>query len=98
MASEARKWLKAHDLLDRLPVYQPGVTDDAAFGREVETLCNAKGAFRSGYGPHVLSPDWLMRRANEPHPNMKPMECLLAISAMSGFKMGFIGNEQIAPE
>ncbi len=98
MASEARKWLKTHDLLDRLPVYRPGVTDDVAFGREVETLCNAKGAFRSRYGPHVLSPDWIMSRANESHPDMKPMQCLLAVSAASGFKMGFIGNEQIAPE
>jgi hypothetical protein len=98
MASEARKWLKAHDLLDQLPAYEPGVTDDAAFGRMVEKLCGADGAFQSHYGPHALSPEWAMQHGPDVRLEDSPMACLLNVTWATGFKMGFIGNEQAAPE
>ena len=98
MAAEARKWLKAHNLLDRLPKYDPGVTDDAAFGRKVEKLCSADGALQSRYGPHALSPAWAMHRATNAPIEDGPLACLLNVTWATGFKMGFIGNEQAAPQ
>jgi hypothetical protein len=97
MAAEARNWLKAHNLLDRLPKYDPGVTDDAAFGRKVEKLCSADGALQSRYGPHVLSPAWAMHRATNAPIEDGRLACLLSVTWATGFKMGFIGNEQAAP-
>jgi hypothetical protein len=98
MASEARKWLKAHDLLDKIPKYDAGVTDDAAFGRKVEKLCRADGALRSSYGPHALSPEWAMKHGSDARLEDGPLACLLNITWATGFKMGFIGNERAAPE
>lgn len=95
--SEALKWLKAHHLLDRLPKYEAGVTDDAVFGREVEQLCGADQALQSRYGPHALSPDWVMRHATDAPSEDGAMACLLNAAWATGFKMGFIGNEQAAP-
>lgn len=97
MASEARKWLKAHNLLNQLPKYEPGVTNDAEFGRKIETLCRADGAFQSRYGPHALNPEWMMRRSTGARLEDGPLACLLNVTWATGFKMGFIGNEQAAP-
>jgi hypothetical protein len=97
MASDARKWLKAHDLLNQLPRYEPGVTDDAEFGRKVEKLCRADGALQSRYGPHALSPEWTMQRSTDARAQDGPLACLLNVSSATGFKMGFVGNEQAAP-
>lgn len=96
MASEARKWLKAHDLLDQIPQYEAGVTDDAAYGRRVEKLCRADGAFQSSYGPHALSPEWAVQHASDDDLEGGPLACLLNVTWATGFKMGFIGNEQAA--
>lgn len=98
MASEARKWLKAHKLLDQLPKYEPGVTDDAVFGRKIEKLCHAGGALTSRYGPHALSPEWAMQHAPDARVEDGPLTCLLNVTWAVGFKMGFIGNEQAAPK
>jgi hypothetical protein len=98
MASEARKWLKAHDLLDQIPKYEAGVTDDAAYGRKVEKLCRADGALRSAYSPHALSPEWAMQHTSDDRLEDGPLACLLKVTWATGFKMGFIGNEQVAPK
>jgi hypothetical protein len=97
MATEGRRWLKAHDLLDRVPKYEAGVTDDAVFGRTVEKLCGADQALQSPYGPHALSPEWASQHAFDPRIEDGPMACLINVSWATGFKMGFIGNEQAAP-
>ena len=96
MASEARKWLKAHNLLNQLPKYESGVTDDTEFGRKVEKLCHADGALQSRYGPHALSPEWTMQHSTDARLEDGPLACLLNFTWATGFKMGFIGNEQAA--
>ena len=98
MASDARAWLKAHGLLGRLPRYEPGVTDDEVVGRKIEKLCRADGALRSRQGPHALSPEWTVRHASDAGSKDGPLDCLLNVTRATGFKMGFIGNEQAAPE
>lgn len=95
--AKSRKWLKAHDLLDRLPKYEAGVTDAKVFAREIEKLCNADGAFQSHYGPNALSPEWTNQQTYSVHPDSGPMACLLNVSYATGFKMDFIGNERTTP-
>jgi hypothetical protein len=93
-AAEARQWLSAHKLLDRLPKYEPGVTSDAAFTRDVESLCGpqAKGAFQSKYGFHALDPEWVTRQSPKFDPD-GVFTCLLNVTSAAGYNLVFIGNE-----
>lgn len=96
MKTEAREWLSKRGLLDRIPKYVAGTTDDAAFTREVEQLCGpqTKGAFQSQYGPHALNPEWIKNRGLPPNgEDTEAMTCLLFVTNVAGFKVGFIGNE-----
>jgi hypothetical protein len=97
VTEEARKWLAAHKLLDRLPKYEPGVTSDAIFSRQVEELCNARGALQSNYGHHTLSPEWTQRQFKDSHPNDGPFACLINVTVSTGYEIGFIGNERATP-
>jgi hypothetical protein len=96
VAASARQWLSAHKLLDRLPKYQPGVTSDAAFTRDIESLCGsrAKGAFQSEYGFHAISPDWVMRQSQKVEPD-GVFACLLNAVSATGYEYEFIGNEAL---
>lgn len=98
MTSEARKWLKAHDLLDQMPKYEAGVTDDAAFRHEVDKLCRADGALRSSYDPHTLSSAWIIQHVSDAGLEDGPLACLLNVARATGFKMSFIGNKQAVPK
>ena len=96
MKAEAREWLSKRGLLDLVPKYVPGKTDEGAFTREVERLCGprTKGAFQSQYGPHALSPEWVKNLGLPPKDeDMEAMSCLLNVTSVAGFEMGFIGNE-----
>jgi hypothetical protein len=90
----AREWLAARGILDRVPKYEQGITNDAAFAREIEKLCGprARGAFHSRFGPHTLSPDWLGREVRKGDVE-DVMGCLMSVSRVAGFDYGFIGNE-----
>jgi hypothetical protein len=93
---EARQWLSARGLLNRVPNYVSGTTDDAKFAREVEKICGpkAEGAFQSKYGPHVLDPQWSNRFSMPPKPEEQDVfGCLFNIMSYSDFGVGFIGNE-----
>jgi len=94
--AEARKWLLKRGLLERVPRYVPGTTDEAAFTRAIEHLCGprAKGAFQSQYGRHTLSPEWMKAlRLPSKDENIDALSCLLNVTAVAGFSIGFIGNE-----
>jgi hypothetical protein len=95
MKAQAHDWLSARGLLDRVPKYQKGGTDDGVFTRQVEALCgpHAKGAFQSEYGFHTLSPDWIKRELNPSDPSSDALSCLMNVTAAAGFEFGFIGNE-----
>ncbi|SDE67130.1 hypothetical protein SAMN05216557_10199 [Sphingomonas carotinifaciens] len=97
MVSRARDWLRKHDLLDRLPDYRPGLTDDAAFARKIETLCDAQGALESADGPRLLNTQWAMQHMTPPDMKTGPMECLFNATAAAGFDVGFIGNRPNTP-
>ena len=94
--AEARRWLSARGLLERVPKFVPGVTDEVAFTRDLEKLCGprAKGAFQSQYGPHVLNPDW-MRQLGFPlqREDEEAMSCLTFATTVAGFEVGLIGHE-----
>lgn len=95
MLVEDRKWLGERGMLGRVPEYMPGVTDAGAFTREVEKLCGprADGAFQSEYGFHALSPSWLDKVGMPLKPeNEEVFMCLLKVTRVAGFEVGFIGN------
>lgn len=96
---DARQWLSEKGLLDRVPKYVAGTTDDVQFTRAVEKACGPKadGAFQSKYGPHVLSPDWLNKFAMPPKPqDEEVIGCVFHALTLAGFSVGFIGNEAYA--
>ncbi|RYD67924.1 MAG: hypothetical protein EOP58_01940 [Sphingomonadales bacterium] len=96
MKAEARAWLSKHGLLERVPEYVSGKTDDAAFTRAVEQLCGprATGAFQSRYGSHVLNPEWVAKLATPPDAeDMDAMACPLNVTTLVGFGVGLVGNE-----
>jgi hypothetical protein len=93
--SEARAWLSARGMLERVPEYVPGTTDDTAFARKVEVLCGprAQGALQSEHGPHVLSPDWIRKGVPPTPEDTEAFGCVLNVIAVAGFKVAFVGNE-----
>jgi hypothetical protein len=96
MQDQSRKWLADRGLLGRVPRYVAGTTDDAAFTAEVENLCgpHARGAFKSRFGPHAISPDWLS--SSQPSAEeSEAFDCIMKVTLVAGYKMGFIGNEAI---
>lgn len=93
---QARDYLAANGLLDRLPEYVPGAVGDAAFAQALEELCGpvTKGALQSPYGPHTVDPAWLAAAADKPAPDMlAALSCLMSATTYAGFELGFIGNE-----
>lgn len=97
---EAQAWLTERGLLERVPKYQAGVTDDEAFTPQVETLCGprAKGAFQSQYGFHAISPDWVQRNLAPFEEGAEVLACLMNVARVAGFDIGFIGNEAASNE
>ena len=94
--ADAKEWLRKRGLLERVPTYTPGETNDVVFAREVETLCGpiARGAFESEYGPHVLDPDWIKGLGLPPkREGAEALSCLLTVTQVAGYEVGFIGNE-----
>jgi len=93
--AEARAWLSARGLLERVPHYQAGVTDDADFTRAVEDLCGprAKGVFQSQYGFHAISPDW-MKRSLGPldEEGSEVLACIMNVTRVAGYEVHLIGN------
>jgi hypothetical protein len=100
--TEARTWLSDRGLLERVPPYEAGITDDAAFTRDIENLCGprAKGAFQSEYGFHAISPNWVKRSLTLPpdKEGTDALACIMNMARVSGYEFGFIGNEAFATE
>jgi hypothetical protein len=97
---EDRKWLSARGLIDRVPKYNPGTTDERVFTREVETLCGhrARGAFQSQFGFDAISPGWVKRFQISPKPeDVEALKCLMSMTSVAGFKVNFVGDEAHAP-
>lgn len=82
-------------VLDQLPERLEGETD-MEFARKLGTLCNAPDALSSEYGPRVMSPDWLQAHVGEPERTGEAMFCLMSAGIVSGFPIGFLGNELMA--
>lgn len=92
-------WLSSRGLLDKVPKFRAGVTDEAAFSGKLEMFCGpaAEGALQSEYGPRTISPEWLRKL---PLPQSagddEAISCLMATASVAGFELGFIGNEAFA--
>lgn len=98
MLAEARKWVEQNGLTDRVPPYNRGVSDDAAFAHQLEELCGpaARGALQSSDGPHAVSREWIagLDRLST-RKRAKTFLCLLTVARVAGFELGFTGNEVV---
>ncbi|WP_447952926.1 hypothetical protein [Sphingopyxis chilensis] len=93
---QAVAWLSSRGLLDKVPKFRAGVTDEAAFSGKLEMFCGpaAKGALQSEYGPRTISPEWLRKIPLPPTAeDDEAISCLMATASVAGFELGFIGNE-----
>ena len=90
--------LSAQGLLDKVPKFRAGETDEAAFSQQLEAICGpaAQGALQSSYGPHAINPEWFSRRPLPPSLEDDAASCLIAAAAIADFELGFVGNEAIA--
>jgi hypothetical protein len=98
LLEQSRARLAARGLLERVPPYQVGMTDEGAFTGAVEELCGprAKGAFQSEHGFHAISPDWVRRELNPARDGGEPLTCILDVTRVAGFEVHFIGNAYAA--
>lgn len=92
--AEAQGWVAERGLLERVPTYEAGVTDDAAFTRQLEELCGprATGAFQSEYGFHAIGPHWVQHNLQPFGDGAEVLTCLMNVARVAGFDIGFIGN------
>lgn len=92
-------WLSSRGLLDKVPKFRAGVTDEAVFSGKLEMFCGpaAKGALQSEYGPRTINPEWLRKTPLPPRAeDDEAISCLMATASVAGFDLGFIGNEAFA--
>ncbi len=100
MKAQARMWLAQRKMLERVPDYVPGKTDDAAFAKAIERLCgpHAEGALGSFNGSAAISPDWIATIGMPPRKKKaEALSCLLNVASVAGFELGLIGNEAYRP-
>lgn len=100
LLADARERLSASGMLDRVPRYERGVTDDAAFTEAVEQLCGPKasGAFGSKYGIHAISPDWVLRELKPYGAGSETLRCILDVTRVAGYEVHLIGNMAVRDE
>lgn len=92
--AQARAWLADRNLLDRVPAYVRGTSDDSMTARRFEKLCgrHARGAF-DRRDVHVFSEQWLTRKFDPTEPDqLEAFTCLLSVAQFTGFEIGFVGN------
>ena len=86
----AREWLKRHGLLDKLPPYRKGRTDELAYARKLERICGprANGAFELDRG--VLT----LRTTSPAGSEFDPatLACLSNALWASGLPTGLLGS------
>lgn len=93
--AEAKEWLAEKGLLERVPTYIKGTTDDLAFTRAVEKLCGprAKGAFGLAQGLHTFSPAWNKRQLRPSAADSNAFTCVTHVLTVTNFGIGIIGSE-----
>ncbi|WP_440978398.1 hypothetical protein ACQHGV_12350 [Sphingomonas pseudosanguinis] len=96
-AADGRQTLKEMGLLERLPPYVPGKTDDAAFAQQVEVLCQAKGALHPRATAKAVNPAWFDRLTYSEIMQGRA-KCVIAAILASGFRSAKVNREQAVPE
>lgn len=93
---KAVDWLSERGLLDEVPRFRAGETDEATLARELESICGpaAEGALQSPYGHHTINPEWVRTMPLPFRPeDAEAMSCLMATASVAGFDLALIGNE-----
>ena len=93
--ADAKAWLDKRGLLSRLPTYDPKQSNNSAFVRSLENLCGPKasGTLKVLNGMATFSDSALATGALDE----ETLWCLTNAAAASGYPLGFIGNEAVAP-
>jgi hypothetical protein len=86
----AKAWLSERGLLSQIPAYAG--KDAEGFARILEKVCHAPGALDPSFERHALSMPWMQGLAGRPGGD-ETLLCLMNASAVSGFRIGFIGHE-----
>lgn len=86
--------------LGQPPVFDPSTTADEDFARVLENFCGpeATGALGSTWGPRTLSPGFMTIDDIGNEGKSRANWCLFLAGTLSGFEIGFIGNERLAAE
>jgi hypothetical protein len=82
------------------PTYDPATMTDAEYAKQLEQFCGpeAEGALGSTWGPRTLSPGFVTLEDLSDEAKLKAQYCLFVAGAVSGFNIGFIGNERVAED
>lgn len=82
------------------PTYDPATMTDADYAKLLEQFCGpeAEGALGSTWGPRTLSPGFVTLDDLSDEAKLKAQYCLFVAGAVSGFNIGFIGNERVAED
>lgn len=89
--TDAQAWLDKRGLLSRLPSYDAKSADEVEFARSLERLCGPKatGVLQPLNGMATFTADVLASGALDE----ETLWCLTNAAEVSGYPLGFIGNE-----
>lgn len=92
----SRDWLTKRGIADEIPDFATSGLNDVAFARKIETTCgpDADGALVGTASPHQLNDDFL-DQAWDNDKKKAAFECILHVATVSGFELGFVGNEAL---
>lgn len=88
--AEARPWLAARGLLERVPRYDPARDSDDGFMRKLGKLCgiDVTGALDNSWGPRTINMEWLEKQPGQE----TGVECLWRAATVAGFETTMPGH------
>lgn len=88
---KARVWLSRRGLLDKVPIYRKGATDDLEFSRNLESVCGPSAA-----GTIQVKHEFVVLKFglnSDTKIDQSTIECVMNVGWATGLRVGFIGNE-----
>lgn len=92
--ARSRSWLAERGLLAKVPEFVASGVSEFAFARKLESICGpaAAGALGGNSNAHQFNYDFLVQAQND-EKKRNAFECIMHVSVVSGFGLGFVGNE-----
>ena len=94
--ANSKNWLAERGLLSKVPDFATSDMSDIVFARKVESICGAAatGALGENANPHQFNYDFLLEAQNDAG-KRAAFECIMHVTVVAGFEIGFIGNEAV---